>query len=1089
MAVTNNERISRSLTLLREGIAEECIGKWKEAFGDDWLQHLIRKHNNPPEDPSIDDVAFLLVSLKTTWKDVFGTWLPQEVLSLVFEVSKVRNEWAHQASFSSDDTLRALDSMERLLEAFGITGQRNTIKSLRRDLMRQTFDEESRGERRKTAARPTDGQPLEGLTPWREIISPHADVAAGRFEQAEFAADLYEVATGQADSEYQDPHAFFSRTYLTEGLKELLVNAAKRLSGIGGDPVIELQTNFGGGKTHSLIALYHLASPGSAQELPGISDVLAEMGLQLPDKIARAAIVGQKISSAKPKAVEDGIELHTIWGHLAYQLGGKEAYELVRIDDENGTSPGSTLGDLFETFGPAIILIDEWVAYARQLRDESTSDNLCGGSFDTQFTFAQALTEAARAASNVVVLVSIPSSGIEVGGERGRTALEKLKNVVTRIASQWQPALPNESFEIVKRRLFEEMPEEKTRIRDGVIRAFIEMYKKESGEFPSGTDTTEYRRRMELSYPIHPELFDRLFADWSALDKFQRTRGVLRLMAIIISNLWVRNDQSLLIMPGNLPMDSNNLIGEMKKYLEEGWDPVIKSDVDGENSLPLRIDGEHNHFGALSATRRVARAIYLSSSPGIASEHARGISLDRVLLGCIQPGEPSKQFADALTRLEMEATHLYVDGTRYWYSLQPNVNRLARERSLNISDYEADEEIKKRLVKQSHHGEFSFVHVFAEGPGDVPDDARGARLVVLTPKVTHSKNDTNSPAYKTALHILETREAGPRLHRNMLVFAAAAANRVDDLRYAVKLHLAWRSIVDDSKNEDFDLTMQNKRQSESMEVNTSEQAYKLISETFTIALVPTYDPDTSELTLTEIRVASDGNLAERISAKLISDEKLIASYSGIRMRMDIDSNKLWQKEGEICVEVLWSYYTRFLQMPRLSSYKAFTQAISDGTANTNWENETFAYSDNSQIVDDIEIWLDPKVNQHCDPENDGYLLHPDIYLKQREVNAALDSKSGQLENDGMKPSPSTEAESKIPGIALRKRFYASFNLDRVRGIKELGRILDDIAKPLGNEVKLSLEIESKNDDGFDDATCRIILENATQLGATDAEFE
>ncbi len=161
----------------------------------------------------------------------------------------------------------------------------------------------------------------------------------------------------------------------------------------------------------------------------------------------------------------------------------------------------------------------------------ATADRLAGGDFDTQFTFAQALTEAAAAVTNVVVLVSIPASDIEVGGDRGKTALEKLKNVVTRKAAQWQPASPDESFEIVRRRLFDPITRSKAEVRDGVIRAFSEMYRTEPGDFPSGTSEAEYRRRMELSYPIHPELFDRLFGDWSTLDKFQRTRGVLRLMA------------------------------------------------------------------------------------------------------------------------------------------------------------------------------------------------------------------------------------------------------------------------------------------------------------------------------------------------------------------------------------------------------------------------------------------------------------------------------------------------------------------------------------------------------------------------------
>ena len=276
-------------------------------------------------------------------------------------------------------------------------------------------------------------------------------MAAGRFEQAEYAADLALVAVGGAEPEYQDPHSFFARTYITQGLHDLLTGAARRLSGQGGDPVIELQTNFGGGKTHSLIALYHLASGADPAKLPGLADVLAEEDLTLPASVNPAVLVGQMISPSAPKRADGGIRLHTLWGHLAHQLGGRDGYEMVRADDLAGTSPGAALTTLFQRFGPAVVLIDEWVAYARQLRDGTVGDGdrdqrLAGGDFDTQFTFAQALTEAAAAVPNVVVLISIPASDVEVGGPRGLTALEKLKNVVARKAAQWQPASPTGTF-------------------------------------------------------------------------------------------------------------------------------------------------------------------------------------------------------------------------------------------------------------------------------------------------------------------------------------------------------------------------------------------------------------------------------------------------------------------------------------------------------------------------------------------------------------------------------------------------------------------------------------------------------------------
>ncbi len=1078
MVMANSERVGKALDLLRDGMRPKCEQTWEGFFGQEWLHAVNHRLHNPLSNPTTKDIQFLFNGMKGTWSDVFAHGFGPDVRGWVFDLAKVRNTWAHQGSFTSDDVLRALDTMERLLGEFGDTTNRQSIKTLRRDLMRQMFEEEARAERRKTASKPTEGQPQAGLTPWREIITPHADVASGRFDQAEFAANLHEVAHGEADEEYQDPRAFFARTYLTVGLRNLLVGAARRLSGAGGDPVIELQTNFGGGKTHSMIALYHLASGTPVEELPGVAEALAAEKVTLPSKVNRAVLVGQQISPAEPEEVEDGVKLHTLWGRLAYQLGGKAGYELVRTDDENGTNPGAALKTLFQQFGPAVVLIDEWVAYARQLRSDGDGNRLVGGDFDTQFTFAQLLTEAAAAVPNVVVLISIPASDIEVGGPQGRTALEKLKNVVTRVAAQWQPASPDESFQIVRRRLFDPIPEANARVRDGVIRAFAEMYRDQAAESPSDCSEADYRRRMEQSYPIHPELFDRLFGDWSTLDKFQRTRGVLRLMAVAISQLWQRGDQSLMIMPANLPMDSGTMVAEITKYLEDGWDAVIKSDVDGENALPLRIDRELKHFGRFSATRRVARTVYMGSAAR--PDGSRGVDIKRIVLGCVQPGEPIGQFGDALKRLSGQAAHLYVDGAQYWYALQPNITRTAADRAAsNFSDRDADDEVRKRMSGQADRGSFSAIQVFAEGPGDVPDDDGGVRLVVLAPGVTHSPNDDHSPAVELAGRILSQRDAGPRVNQNMLVFVAAAANRLSELRQATRSHLAWRSIVDDTVA--LNLTENDKRLANSKVKEGSQQVDSLIAETFFLVLTPRREPGSSEIKWDTSRATSQGHIGQRVSRKLVSEEKLIPTYGGVRVRMDLDRHGLWSDRQDISVGDLWSMYARFPYMPRLTSEGVLANAISNGTANLNWAQETFGYAE----THDGTTWRGVQTAEHVAPAVSGLIIHPDQVPTPKPPDA--DPTQGEPSPvTGAKPHGKPSATTAEPAIT---QYYAHFNLDTVRGIRQLGDIFESVLAHLGPEVELSLELRATNQAGYNDATQRTVSENAKSLGAKSSEFE
>src|SRR5712691_8300766 len=167
------------------------------------------------------------------------------------------SRWAHQDPFSTDDTYRALDSAARLLTAVSAP-QSDEIEKMKTELLRLRFDEQVRSEKRKTAGTAIESAAASNLKPWREVVTPHKDVASGRYQQAEFAADLWQVHLGEGTDEYKNPVEFFRRTYLTESLKRLLVGAVQRLAGAGGDPVVQLQTNFGGGKTHSMLALYHL---------------------------------------------------------------------------------------------------------------------------------------------------------------------------------------------------------------------------------------------------------------------------------------------------------------------------------------------------------------------------------------------------------------------------------------------------------------------------------------------------------------------------------------------------------------------------------------------------------------------------------------------------------------------------------------------------------------------------------------------------------------------------------------------------------------------------------------------------------------
>ena len=289
------------------------------------------------------DPQFLLKVMWDEWNTIFRKKLGRTERNYVSELQDARNKWAHNEAFTAESALRAMDTAKLLLESVGAGPHAAQVDALHQELLRRRFEEEAKRAQKKAAAHSTTQEKSlaqTGLPAWREVVEPHDDVASGRFQLAEFAADLHQVWRGEAPVEYDDPAEFYRRTYITEGLSSLIVGAARRFSGSGGDPVIQLQTNFGGGKTHALIALYHLAGETPVTQLKGVEELLAGNGLELPSEtIRRAVLVGHQLLPGETSVKDDGTVVHTMWGELAHQLGGAEGYALVAEADQTGTSP------------------------------------------------------------------------------------------------------------------------------------------------------------------------------------------------------------------------------------------------------------------------------------------------------------------------------------------------------------------------------------------------------------------------------------------------------------------------------------------------------------------------------------------------------------------------------------------------------------------------------------------------------------------------------------------------------------------------------------------------------------------------------
>ncbi|MCU0732818.1 MAG: ATP-binding protein [Hyphomonas sp.] len=664
------------------------------------------------------------------------------------------------------------------------------------------------------------------MKPWREVAVPHRDVLEGTFQQSEFAADITAVSTGRASREYQDAGAFFDRTFITEGMAMLLTQVAQRLAGRGGEPVVQLQTAFGGGKTHTMLAVYHLASRKCAlSDLAGIPALVDRAGLMDVPQARVAVLDGTAHAPGQPWK-RGSQTIKTLWGEMAWQLGGAEAFALVAEADATGTSPGKdVLRDLLGRHAPCVVLIDELVAYIRQFPE---SQAISGGSYDSNLSFVQALTEAVKLVPRAFVLASLPESDLEAGSQRGVASLRALEKTFGRVQALWKPVATEEAFEIVRRRLFEPVRDEKT--REAVCRAFADAYIAEGVKLPADTQERRYFERLLHAYPIHPEVFDRLYEDWTTIDGFQRTRGVLKLMAKVIYRLWKDDNKDLLIMPGSLPLHDSSSRNELTYYLPAGWDAVIERDIDSDRAETTALESKEPRFGQVAAARRIARTIFLGSAPSsVASKvAARGLDRAHIVLGCLQPGQAASIYADALGRLADRLHYLNASGdrsqdaTRFWFDTRANLRREMEDRKRRFDDRtEVRGKIADALKKTvGNVTSFDGVHTFTPH-SDVPDDS-ALRLVVLPPEAWYAREE-HRLAFEAVLETIGKNGAKPRYRSNRLLFLAPDHGALSRLNDATRVALAWGSIVEDVKEGRLNIDLLQKNQAEK-ELKSAEDA-------------------------------------------------------------------------------------------------------------------------------------------------------------------------------------------------------------------------------------------------------------------------
>lgn len=641
------------------------------------------------------------------------------------------------------------------------------------------------------------------LKPWYAIATPHQDIRKGQLAEAVFAANLWAVAQNNAPEIYSDAETFFEKSYLTSGLKNVLSKVGAGLTGASdsGDRIISLQTSFGGGKTHMLIALWHLAKHADA--LRKIKAVRAALGDTLPKKSVNVAVFTNQTNDAtQGRDAGDGIHTRTLWGELAYQLGGKDLYQRVAANDANRTVPQGIFTEILERAAPCLILLDEIADYCVGASAVPVGDSTLA---DQTISFIQQLTEAVQNVAGAVVVATLPASHLEVASsEKGAEILQRLEKRFGRMGADIKPVADDEIYQVVRRRLFETIGDEKEHAK--IASAYLNLYKQHEKELPNDATKASYQERITRAYPFHPELIDALYLRWGAHPDFQRTRGVLRLLASIVSDLWQRretNTQSQsLIQPCHIRWTLDALQSNLTRLWGATYQSVVAADVIGERANATLLDQEKgDEYEREKIVEGLAAAILLGSFGGQAER--AGYSSKDLKLAVSRPSLNWNYTDGAILAFEERAFYLHQAsagslGKRYWFGTKPTLNNLIVQYRQTFAARAFESEIVEELTRQTREMKSGSAtwKVLVDPGADLPEQ-KSLALVVLPPTAALGDNG-NRRAVEQSILQLSTKCGGRERHfRNTLLFLLPSQRGINRLTNALREQAALEQVQRD----------------------------------------------------------------------------------------------------------------------------------------------------------------------------------------------------------------------------------------------------------------------------------------------------
>lgn len=1011
------DNLYRSFGLFIEAFRPYVVQVLKKEAGDKWPAWFVEalypaqreswnlglKNGTEPE--ALIDYPYLK-SFVLKYKDLVKKDFGKDTNKLATRLETIydtRNKLAHFQEISTDEYAETFIQMKSI------------VRSLKMDELEKDLNQLQEAKEinvKKVAV--TDSV----LRPWFLTVTPHMDIRQGRLDESVFAANLAEVALGNGREIYNNPVVFFSKTYFTAGLKTVAKTVIQGLNGKedAENRVISLQTGFGGGKTHTLISLYHLCKWGKqASKSQYAEELLKYTGAPEFDSAKIAVFTNTTNDPANGRTTKEGILIQTIWGELAYQLGGKDAYEIVRKNDEQLIAPAGLFKKVLEKTKPALILIDELADYCVKASARKTGNSSLA---DQTISFMQELTEAVAGTDKCVAVITLPASPQEVGNTpEAQAILNSLQKRVSRVGADTQPVADDEIYEVIRRRLFEEVGD--PNVIESVVSKYYEMYQQYWPELPANANKSEYKQRMLKSYPFHPELIDVFRVRWASHHDFQRTRGVLRLLAAIVSDLWKRQQSlpgsNLLIHSGSVNFATlDAMSSQLKKLWGNGYDAVITADVAGSSSNAFKIDGNKKEYGQWYLTQSIASVILMNSFGNDGTN--KGISVSEIKLNLLVPdGFNHNSINGALDQLESSAYYLYyaetgTGGKRYWFSTKPNINRLINETKADIKTEDVEAEIIK-LIKEKTSRRIELFNIITDPSEDLPEQLKPT-LIILSPKHLSTNTEITKPA-KVLIEKLATKKGNSeRIYRNTILFLTCSEIGIAKLQSDVREFLACKKI-----SQDYQSTLENEQKVDlKKRIDESvKQSETSLVVAYSIIIKFCVKEGMQRLVIKQFKDSLDSQINNNIISALKDEQWLLESVGLSTLKKN---NLFPTTEEAIKVKDVYEAFIRFDDKPMITGPEAvaksllkycyngeFCIATGDGTNFTR-----YFYKQNVSLFDvtDNTYWLLDK----------SLLPTPEAHNADDNIENVLPSSSVQDSGDSPTDSANENNVRKFKAITI-----------------------------------------------------------------------